>query len=43
MLTSEWLQEEQISTREILQKQFHITDQTLFTAIFRPAGHDSIA
>jgi hypothetical protein len=42
MFTSEWLQEGQIYTREHLREHFQITDQTLFTGIFRPAGHNSM-
>ncbi len=42
MFTSEHLVEGQIYTREDLKKQFGITDQTLFTGIFQPAGHESI-
>src|ERR1051326_7713350 len=42
MYTSASLVEGHVYTREALQKQFQITDQTLFTGIFRPAGHDSI-
>ena len=42
MLTSEQLVEGQVYTREALKQQFGITDQTLFTGIFQPTGHDSI-
>jgi putative restriction endonuclease len=42
MFTSVRLQEGQIYTRENLRELFQITDQTLFTGIFRPARHDSI-
>ena len=42
MFTSSKLQEGEIYTRETLRQMFGITDQTLFTGIFKPAGSDSI-
>lgn len=42
MLTSSELHEGEIYTRDDLRQMFNITDQTLFTGIFKPADHDSI-
>jgi hypothetical protein len=42
MFTSKQLLEGQTYTREELQKLFQITDQTLYTGIFQPAGHESV-
>ncbi len=42
MLTSSKLREREIYTRDDLRRMFDITDQTLFTGIFKPSGHDSV-
>lgn len=42
MFTSSELKENEVYTRDALRQKFGITDQTLFTGIFKPAGHDSI-
>lgn len=42
MLTSSEVHEGEIYTRDTLRQMFNITDQTLYTGIFKPAGHDSI-
>lgn len=42
MFTSSKLQPGEIYTREQLRQMFNITDQTLYTGIFRPTDHNSI-
>lgn len=42
MFTSTQLTEGQTYTRSDLRQLFHLTDATLNTGVFRPAGHDSI-
>lgn len=42
MFTSNELHEGEVYTRDALRQMFSITDQTLFTGIFKPAHHDSI-
>lgn len=42
MRTSSELHEGDVYTRDALRQMFGITDQTLFTGIFKPADHDSI-
>jgi hypothetical protein len=42
VFTSSHLQRGEIYTRADLRQTFNIADQTLFTGVFRPAGHDSI-
>ncbi len=42
MFTSAELCEGEVITREELRKRFCITDATINTGVFRPAGHDSI-
>ncbi len=42
MFTSSKLHEGEVYTRDTLRQMFNITDQTLFTGIFKPADHDSI-
>lgn len=42
MLTSAQLREGEVYTREDLKNLFGITDQTLYTGIFKPTSHNSI-
>lgn len=42
MQTSEHLQVGATYSREQLRDQFRITDATINTGVFRPAGHDSV-
>jgi putative restriction endonuclease len=42
MFTSSALHQGEVYTRDSLRRLFNITDQTLYTGIFKPADHDSI-
>jgi hypothetical protein len=42
MFTSSKLQPGEVYTREQLRQMFNISDQTIYTGIFRPAGHNAI-
>ncbi len=42
MYASSHLQRGEIYTRKELQELFNISDQTLYTGVFRPAGYNSI-
>lgn len=42
MFTSSELREGEVYTRDALRQMFSITDQTLFTGIFKPGDQDSV-
>lgn len=42
MFTSSTLRQGEVYTREQLKQMFGISDQTLYTGIFKPKDHDSI-